>query len=180
MSTIKCTNCGKDIESFKMLLHERFCSKNVRKCSLCEEPVQIDEYEEHRLTAHPDIKCSFCGNTFRNKEYNSHLKNCSKKLFECKYCGLFMNKNELNDHEYQCGSKTINCEYCNKSVTKMEYDLHLEYACEIKLKIDKKTANINNENKTNNFNDKTKLNDDKDDKKKDEDIINDIISGNKK
>ena len=58
----------------------------------------------------------------------------------------------------------------------MEYDLYLEY--EWKIKLDKKTPNINNENKTNNFNDKTKLDNVKD--KKDDDIINEFISGNKK
>ena len=59
MSTIKCQNCGNEIESFKMILHERFCSLNVRKCSICEEPVQIDEYKEHKALSHPDIKCAY-------------------------------------------------------------------------------------------------------------------------
>ena len=150
MSTIKCSNCGKEIESFKMILHERFCSLNVRKCSICNEPIPIDEYEEHKIISHPDIQCQFCGKIFKNDEYNLHLKSCSKKLYECQYCGLFINQNEVKDHEYQCGSKTIICEYCKQSVTKMEYDLHLEYACEIKLTHGKINKNINNENKTSN------------------------------
>ena len=162
MTTIKCSNCGKEIESFKMMLHERFCSINVRKCSICDEPVQIDEYEEHKIVSHPDKKCEFCGNIFKNKEYNAHLKTCSKKLFECHYCGLYMNKNELEGHEYQCGSKSMICEYCNESIPRKEYDLHLEYTCKVKQKFnDNNHLKVNNENRTNNFNNKN-----------DDDIIN--------
>ena len=149
MTTIKCSNCGKEIESFKMILHERFCSINVRKCSICEEPVQIDEYPEHKMVSHPDKKCEFCGNIFKYKEYNSHLKTCSKKLYECHYCGLYMNKNELEGHEYQCGSKSMACEYCNEIIPRKEYDLHLEYTCKIRQKFnDNNHIKINNENIT--------------------------------
>ena len=144
MSNIKCSNCGKEIESFKMILHERYCALNVRKCSICKEPIQIDEYNEHKFVSHPDKNCDFCGLILSNNEYDEHFKTCSKKLFDCKYCGLFMNKNELKDHEYQCGSKSIICEFCHMSVTKMEYDLHLEYTCEKKIKSDKKNNNIKN------------------------------------
>ncbi len=151
MSTIKCSNCGKDIESFKMILHERLCSLNVRKCSICEEPIQIDEYDEHKNIIHPDIKCEFCGKVFGNKEYNSHLKECSKKLEACRYCELYMNKSEIKEHEYQCGSKTTNCEYCKEMVTKADYDLHLQFTCKVKLKIISNDDTYkNNENKRNN------------------------------
>ena len=184
MSNLKCSNCGKEIESSKMFLHERFCSLNVRKCSICDEPIQIDEYNEHKIISHPDKKCEFCGFIFANKEYDSHLKICPKKMFDCKYCGLFMNKTELNEHEYQCGSKSIICEYCKMNVPKMEYDLHLEFTCEKKIKHDKKINNnsniINNENKTNNYSNKTICDSDlKKNQNKDDDIINNILSKNK-
>ena len=130
--TSKCLNCGKEIETFKMVLHERFCSLNVRKCSICEEPVQIDEYNEHKNLKHTEMKCEQCGKKFPPQEYNSHLKTCSKKLMECQYCGLFLDQNELRDHEYQCGSKSKECDYCGMNVPIMEYELHLEYACKVK------------------------------------------------
>ena len=114
----KCSNCDKEIDSNKFFLHERFCEINVRKCSICKEPVQKDEYEEHKSVEHADPICAFCHKAFPNTEYDSHIKNCSKKLYECQYCGLFMNQNELKDHEYQCGSKTIKCEYCGENITK--------------------------------------------------------------
>ena len=77
MSTIKCSNCGKDIESVKMILHERYCKLNVRKCSICEEPVPIDEYNEHKSIEHPDIKCEFCDKMMSNivSTYESNSKN---------------------------------------------------------------------------------------------------------
>ena len=150
MSTIKCQNCGKEIDSKIMILHERCCSLNVRKCSICEEPISFDEYNEHKQVIHPDIKCQFCGNIYKNAEYNSHLENCSKKMFECQFCGLFMNKSELKDHEYQCGSKTIICEFCKQGVPKLEYDLHLQYTCNKKTKKDRHSKiESKNENKIN-------------------------------
>jgi len=153
MSKTKCLNCGKDIESFKMVLHERFCSLNVRKCSICEEPVQIDEYPEHKNQKHSEFNCERCGKTFPSTHYNSHLKTCSKKLIECQYCGLPMDQNELREHEYQCGSKTKQCEYCGMNVPIMEYELHLEYSCKIKQQFDdnndKNTKKSNESKKTN-------------------------------
>ena len=100
MSKTKCSNCDKEIETSKFFLHERFCAINVIKCSVCNEPIQKDEYEEHKLLDHPEPKCSFCHLTFPSSELESHIKTCSKKLSECQYCGLFMNENELKDHKY--------------------------------------------------------------------------------
>ena len=48
----KCSNCDKEIDSNKFFLHERFCEINVRKCSICKEPVQKDEYEAHKSIEH--------------------------------------------------------------------------------------------------------------------------------
>ena len=130
MSKTKCSNCDKEIDTSKFFLHERYCAINVRKCSICQEPIQKDEYEEHKIIDHPKPKCEFCQLELSNEDLEEHKKNCTKKLYECQYCGLYMNKNELNDHEYQCGSKTIKCEFCGENVIKTTYDLHLEYACE--------------------------------------------------
>ena len=164
--TIKCQNCGKDIESFKMILHERFCSLNVRKCSICEEPIQIDEYEEHKKIKHSDKVCIKCGTKYPEKTFSEHFKSCSKKskeLKECQYCGLPLEPNELNEHENQCGSKSKQCEYCGMNVPIMEYDLHLEYACTVKQQFEGgggegEGGNINNINDANNTVKKTNNN----------------------
>ena len=174
MSTTKCLNCGKDIETYKMVLHERFCSLNVRKCSICEEPVQIDEYNEHKILKHSEKSCEKCGKKFPASQFIAHLKSCSKKLIECQYCGLPMEPNEIKEHEYQCGGKTINCEFCKEIVTKANYDLHLQYTCKEKLK---NNSNENNENKRNNSINKEDI---LKNEKKDLYKINEIISKNAK
>ena len=129
MSKTKCSNCDKEIDANKFFLHERYCSINVRKCSICNEPIQKDEYDEHKIIEHPKPKCDFCQLEFSKDDIDEHKKICTKKLYECQYCGLYMNKNELNEHEYQCGSKTMKCEICGENVIKTTYDLHLEYEC---------------------------------------------------
>ena len=55
MSTKKCSNCGKDISLNIIILHQRFCEKNIRKCSIYEEPIQIDEYEEYKNKSYKQI-----------------------------------------------------------------------------------------------------------------------------
>ena len=72
----------------------------MRKCSICKEHVQKDEYEEHKIVEYADSICAFYHKTFPKTEYESNIKNCSKKLYECQYCELFMNQNEWKDHEY--------------------------------------------------------------------------------
>ena len=79
-----CENCGKDIESYKMILHERFCKINIRKCPVCNEPIQIDELEEHKLMKHQKQKCEKCGQSFLFSELKTHA--CSKKMVEFRFC----------------------------------------------------------------------------------------------
>ena len=143
-----CENCGKDIESYKMFLHERYCKINIRKCPECKEPVQIDELEEHKMMKHQKQKCEKCGQMFLPPELKTHV--CTKKMVECQYCGLFMDKNELHDHEYLCGGKSTQCEYCGANIPVSEKELHLQYTCSVKAAFDKndqnppKETNINN------------------------------------
>ena len=167
-----CENCGKEIESYKMILHERFCKINIRKCPECNEPIQIDELEEHKMMKHQKQKCEKCGQSFLLPELKTHP--CTKKMVECHFCGLFMEKNELNEHEYHCGGKSTPCEYCGINVPAMEKQLHLDYTCPVKAAFDKNDgitkndinnnmnnlSNINNENNlnSNNSNNETELN----------------------
>jgi hypothetical protein len=183
MSTTKCLNCGKDIETYKMVLHERFCSLNVRKCSICEEPVQIDEYAEHKNLKHSEKSCEKCGKKFPASHFDAHLKSCSKKLIECQYCGLPMDPNEIREHEYQCGSKSKQCEYCGMNVPIMEYELHLEYACTIKQQFEDNnnfenfvdnTKYSNHSNKSNNNFKINNNNNNSPEKEKNKDIDKDV------
>ena len=156
-----CENCGKEIESYKMILHERFCKINIRKCPECNEPIQIDELEEHKIMKHQKQKCEKCGQSFLLPELKTHP--CTKKMVECHFCGLFMEKNELTEHEYQCGAKSTPCEYCGINVPAMEKQLHLDYTCPVKAAFDKNDGiapknDINNSNISNNNNNETEQN----------------------
>ena len=148
MQTIKCKNCDCEINSSIMFLHERCCSSNIRKCSICNEPIQVDEYKEHKNFVHGDKKCEFCQKKFPEEEYNSHLSKCPNKLYSCKYCGLFLTKQELSNHEYECGCRTLVCEFCSENIPENEYDLHLEFTCKVKQKSNKAKIkqNINDKN----------------------------------
>jgi hypothetical protein len=73
-----CENCGRDIESYKMVLHERFCKINIKKCDICKEPIQVDELEEHKLTKHTEKKMRKLWSKFfiaRIKDTCLHQKN---------------------------------------------------------------------------------------------------------
>ena len=98
----KCSNCDKEIDSNKFFLHERFCEINVRKCSICKEPVQKDEYEEHKSVEHADPICAFCHKAFPNTEYDSHIKNCSKKLW------YILKTYKLKDHDVEVKLLNVN------------------------------------------------------------------------
>ena len=66
-----CENCGKEIESYKMILHERFCKINIRKCPECNEPIQIDELEEHKIMKHLKKKINLMYSMLENwTEFN--------------------------------------------------------------------------------------------------------------
>ena len=76
----KCSNCDKEIETNKFFLHDRFCAINVRKYSICKEPVQKNEYEGHKSIEHAVPNCASCHKAFPNTYYESHIKNFSKKI----------------------------------------------------------------------------------------------------
>ena len=129
MSTKKCPNCDIELPETQFILHERFCAKFTRKCSICKEPVQKDEYEEHKKENHAKVNCDLCGKPFDKSVLEEHKGKCSKKLLNCAYCGLSLAKDEIKQHEYLCGGKTEECEFCKEMVPKMEYELHLQYTC---------------------------------------------------
>jgi phage FluMu protein Com len=129
MSTNKCLNCGQTFSSLQFTLHSRFCAKNIKKCSKCNELILIDEYQEHIDEAHGKVNCAQCRKLIERIKLNDHMGVCSKKLLPCIYCGLLLDKHAKHDHEYICGSKTEECCLCNQMVPKREYDLHIEYKC---------------------------------------------------
>ena len=87
----------------------------MKKCRFCNEPIPIDEEQNHIEQNHIKIKES----DFIKKE----------KFFICKFCELNVNKNEINQHEFVCGSKTKMCEKCGNYIKLKDFAKHKEEGC---------------------------------------------------
>ncbi len=148
MPTKKCPNCDTEIAENIYILHERFCYVNLRKCSICNENILIEEYDEHKENEHTKILCEKCGKKIEKKNYEKHKENCLNKLIPCQYCELHLSEQDLKEHEYMCGAKTVQCELCNENIPRLEIDLHMKYTCPQK---NKKINNNNNSNDNNKF-----------------------------
>ena len=125
----KCDNCDKLIEQSKMLLHERFCKLNIKKCSICKSPVLIEEYEDHMDEYHQEIECEFCKKTFSNADIEVHKRQCDCQLVFCMYCEMKVPKREKKEHEYICGAKTEECEICKQFVQIKDMKAHKIKGC---------------------------------------------------
>jgi len=141
MSTKKCPNCDTEIAENIFILHQRFCYVNLRKCSICNENILIEEYDEHKENEHTKKSCEICGKKFDSKSYEKHKESCSNKLIPCQYCELHLSEADLKEHEYMCGAKTVQCELCNENIPRLEIDLHMKYTCTQKDKIKKNNNN---------------------------------------
>lgn len=137
--TKKCSNCDEDIPESKLMLHERFCSQNVKRCPECHKPVIIEDQEDHIKEFHTKVECIFCKEKFLKAELKTHQQNCDMQMTECKYCSLELTKKDLADHEYMCGAKTEECEYCHKYIQLKDMDAHIILCCENSMKKDKKS-----------------------------------------
>lgn len=112
-----------------MFLHESFCIKHVKCCEICQEPINIDELQDHIDEKHKNIGCNDCGKDLEKARFSSHKKKCDFMPKNCSFCELELPLVDLHDHEYICGSKTEKCELCFDYIPLREKDLHLEYKC---------------------------------------------------
>ena len=125
----KCDNCDKLIEQSKMLLHERFCKLNIKKCTICKQPVLVEEYEDHMDDCHQEVECEFCKKTFSNADIEAHKRKCDCQLVYCTYCEMKVPKREQKEHEYICGAKTEECEICKQFVQLKDMKAHRLKGC---------------------------------------------------
>lgn len=110
-------------------MHERFCVMNVKKCCICNEPINIDEEEEHVTEFHSEIACKHCKKSFKKDILAEHMIKCDQKEIECKYCLLNVTIRDKRDHEYACGAKTEICLNCKKYVALKDFEKHESYQC---------------------------------------------------
>ena len=124
-----CSNCEAQIPLSKYILHERMCSINVKKCSICKKPITVEDIEDHNKEYHKLIECEYCKKQFSKNKIEEHKNKCDCKLVECEYCGMPIAKKEKKNHEYICGSKTEQCLICKKLITKKEMKNHKINGC---------------------------------------------------
>jgi hypothetical protein len=123
-----CNNCGKDIPESKLYLHEPYCLRNVKRCQICNEAINIEEEEEHIQEFHTDLACQHCKGKFPKLELHEHQEGCVERLSECKFCHLQISVKDKSDHESHCGAKTEYCWDCKKYIPIKDYEEHVERA----------------------------------------------------
>ena len=149
-----CSNCHIEIEPSKIVLHERFCSQNMKYCSTCKEAFPKEEFEEH-LANHLSRKPSQLSQEEKNIET---LKRCYSSKVACEFCGLFLNYNDLVEHEEMCGARTTQCGICKKNMLYRDLKNHMKTKHNIVAnnnmtsELDYFNVNNNNNNNKNNNN----------------------------
>ena len=126
MSFVRCENCRIEIESSKIMLHERFCKLNVKFCEICEEAVPIDEFDEHLEQHKNDItaKKQF-SNEEREIKKKISLQRIESSKAACQYCGLYLSFNNIEEHEEMCGARTQECGHCHRTMLAKNIRQHL-------------------------------------------------------
>ena len=148
-----CSNCFIEIEPSKIVLHERFCSQNMKYCSTCKEAFPKEEFEEH-LANHLSRKPSQLSQEEKNIET---LKRCYSSKVACEFCGLFLNYNDLVEHEEMCGARTTQCGICKKNMLYRDLKNHMKTKHNIvannNMTSELDYFNVNNNNNNNKNND---------------------------
>eukprot|EP00826_Nyctotherus_ovalis_P062422 TRINITY_DN9027_c0_g1_i2.p1 TRINITY_DN9027_c0_g1~~TRINITY_DN9027_c0_g1_i2.p1 ORF type:complete len:418 (+),score=116.06 TRINITY_DN9027_c0_g1_i2:194-1447(+) len=130
-------NSREPIEKSKMMLHERYCIRNLYRCKDCDKVVEKKDKEAHNQEFHTPTPCSYCTRPQEKTKMEEHLKSCPKKPKECPYCELEFAAERFDAHVTVCGSKTTPCPKCNKYVQRKEWDAHQTVPCELKGAADK-------------------------------------------
>ena len=124
-----CNNCLQKIPISKFMLHERMCSINVKKCPICNQPVTVEDTEDHMNEFHVEIPCEFCEKKFTKDKIDKHKKNCDYRMQTCKFCEMNVIIKDIKEHEYVCGSKTEQCNICKQMITKRDWENHKKKGC---------------------------------------------------
>jgi hypothetical protein len=107
----------------KLMLHEPYCIRNVKKCT-CGMIINIEDEVDHNNEFHIDVKCPYCSRKYPKSDILYHQENCHERKSECRYCTLQVTVGEKEEHEYICGAKTDKCDKCNKYIPIKDFDTH--------------------------------------------------------
>ena len=123
------TSSKKMIEESKLPIHEGYCYRNIRKCELCEEMIDVNNKQEHIEEMHTKVKCEQCSADFDKNKLEDHKKNqCPMRKKHCEYCNLDVSVKDFSVHVASCGSRTKNCMYCDRIFKLRDIEAH-EVGC---------------------------------------------------
>jgi hypothetical protein len=117
------------IEKSKMILHERYCIRNLYRCKECDKVVEKKDKEEHDLEFHTPVPCVHCNKSQEKSKMEEHLKVCPKRPKECPYCEVEFKAEKFDEHIVLCGCKTTLCPKCNKYIQRKDWDVHQTLPC---------------------------------------------------
>lgn len=143
METIKnCGNCFKKIDSSKIILHEAYCFRHIKKCQECDMMLNKNCLKDHKNEYHKKIICNYCEENFEISKKESHLEICKKIPKKCLYCQLNYPVNLFNTHFEICSNRTKSCNYCQKFITNKFFEKHQEICVlEFSKKVNCKSCN---------------------------------------
>ncbi|XP_063677483.1 XIAP-associated factor 1-like [Bolinopsis microptera] len=120
-----CNNCKRDIPAANLDLHLSHCIKNLRLCTLCDDPIPIREFEDHIKEEHAEVECSKCKTKFQQGNEELHLSVCSEAPLLCEFCSVDFPRRLLPAHVNACGCRTEECEECSERVMLREMTGHV-------------------------------------------------------
>ena len=113
-----------------MVLHERYCIRNLYKCEKCGQPVEKAARDSHNLEFHTPVPCPHCNEPQEKTKLDDHVVKCPKRPKMCEYCELELPFDQYSNHVDVCGSKTIQCRKCNRYIQKKYWQEHQSILCE--------------------------------------------------
>jgi hypothetical protein len=119
-----CENCRKMFPESKIDSHFSYCRRNIRRCELCSEMVDINHLDEHMEEAHSKEECQWCKLELDSKHTESHRKTCTSRPIVCAYCEQSVPSKTFDNHQLECGARTKRCLTCSKDILMRNFDMH--------------------------------------------------------
>lgn len=115
-NTTQCNNCMRYVPSSSYAMHEMHCSRQIKRCDVCNEAVKRTELDAHMQT-HTMVDCEACGKSLERQHLRKHKRNkCAYRMRRCMYCSAKNPKCELDAHTAACGKELIACKDCDEMV----------------------------------------------------------------
>ncbi|XP_056139934.1 XIAP-associated factor 1 [Lampris incognitus] len=126
-ATRVCNLCHKEVAEANFDLHESHCRRYLCLCPDCNEPVNKEHLDQHRLDEHTQVRCSKCSQKVDRCHLTDHESSkCEERLQGCDFCQLEVPWKTLQEHTMVCGSRTEMCLECRQYVTLKDQVKHTQ------------------------------------------------------